>query len=1069
MKKIFLLFCLLYPFFAMAQTRTIEGMVVDSETGEPLIGATIMPEGIKNPQGTATDIEGKFKLVIPSTVKKIRVSYVGMRTESFNVTSGVMKLELESINSNLDEVMVVAYGTTKKSAYTGSASVVKADQIENTLVTDVTSALNGTVSGVQLQSADGAPGSAPTVRIRGVGSMAASNNPLYVVDGVPFDGNVRSISPNDVESMTVLKDAAAAALYGARGANGVILITTKKGKQGKAKVTIDANWGANSRQVGAYKTIGGPETYYVMMYNALRNYQKYTIGATDIAAHTYANNLVSAEPNQNIFGYQIFTVPNGQGLIGFDGKFNPDATLGYLYTNNVGSYWLTPDNFQKETFTNGFRQEYNAQISGGGDSYDFLLSLNYLTDDGVIRESSFNRFTTRISGNYQITKWLKAGGNVSYTKDTMNYPAYQTEDGSSANAFYLSNFIAPIYPYYVRNAQGQIMMNKDTGYPYYDYGYNGVGEPNLSRAFLGSGNPTGNLVYNIDRGTYNTFDGKWQLIITPLEGLSITGSVGYWYNQYTTNTLESNKYGWSSTYKGYLGQSNGESYSTNVQILADYGKSWGNNNFDFLVGYENYTAEYSSSWASGLNILDDSNYTLANVIDNKDFSGGVTHYGTSGIFGRITYNYDSRYFGMVSYRRDSSSRFAPDKRWGNFYSVSAGWDISKEKFMEDFTNVDMLKFKISFGQQGNDGIGNYYAWLDQYSMTGSDGVWNIATLTYKGNPDLTWETSNAFNTGFDYSFFQGRIEGSLEYFQRTTTNMLYNRPVQPSLGYSSIPQNIGSMRNNGLEFELRTTPVRTRDLEWNVNFNLTYINNKIIKLAPELQGKRIAGDRIYLEGESMYQFYMVKYAGVNEQNGMPLYWGRHADGTEFETEDWNVAYQGDTSTGDLANRCKTGNLLPPVYGGVGTSFSWKGIDLSVSCSYQIGGKVYDYGYAELMHNGTMWGEAMHIDALNAWTPENPKTNVPRMDAYWEYMWAVSDRFLTDASYFAINNINIGYSFPAKWVKKMGLTSLRIYGAADNVALWSKRQGLDPRQSYTTTNAGTYSAMRTISGGLRITF
>lgn len=1065
MKKLLLLLFTLLGMTVNAQMRTVTGTVLSAEDEEPLVGVTVMAVGVTG-VGAATDIDGNFTISVPTSVKKLKFSYVGMETVTRDIPKdGKMKIEMLSLGNSLDEVMVVAYGTTKKSAYTGSASVVKADQIEKTLVTDVVSALNGTVSGVQLQSSSGQPGSVPTIKVRGTGSILASNNPLYVIDGVP-SSDMTSVNPNDVESITVLKDAAAAALYGARGANGVILVTTKTGKSGKSKVTVDMNWGANSREVGRYDIITDPRIHYQLIYQALRNSQVYNLGADPLSAHMYAAGKIQAAPESNPLGYQIFTVPEGEFLIGADGKFNPNATLGYLYTKADGSqYWLTKDDWVKEAFTNGFRQQYNVQISGGTDKFDYLVSGSYLGDDGVIKQSSYDRITTRLTGNYQVNKWLKIGANMAYSNEIMNSPSGQSV-GNSESAFYACYQIAPIYPYYVRNADGTILWNERTNSPTYDFGYSGYGVLGLDREEGAGANPTGMLVYNTYRYETNTFDGKWYAQIAPVDGLTVTGTFSYWLNQSVDNLFQNPIDGWPSTFGGEIDTNNSLSKAFNVQVLANYHKSFGVNNLDVLLGYEGYQTSGQSSTAYGFGTFSYDDIYLNNTSEDWWAGGSASKYGTMGFFGRINYNYNEKYFGMVSYRRDASSRFAPKHRWGNFFSVSGGWDIAKEKFMEEATAVDMLKFKASFGQQGNDGIGNY-RWTDTYYASGSEGLWSFGWSS-KGNPDITWETSNAFNIGIDYSFFQGRLEGTLEYFSRQTSNMLYNRPVQPSQGYTSIPMNIGSMRNYGAEFELRAIPVRTRDFNWDLNFNITYIKNKIIKLAPELNGELIWGDRIQREGLSYYTAYMVKYAGVNPQNGEALYWGRHADGTEFKTNDWNTAYSGNTATGDVSNRSIICDYLPPFYGGFGTTISWKGIDASIQFAYQIGGHIFDYGYEYVMSNGQWPGIALHKDALKSWTPENPNTNVPRLDFDSDYV-KVSDRWITSASYLALNNINIGYNFPVKLVRKIGLQNLRFYFAADNVALWSKRKGLDPRQSYSQNAPGNYSALRTLSGGLSVTF
>ena len=1064
MKKLFLLLVAVITFTlsAMAQNQNVKGQVVSAE-GEPLVGATVL--GVGTQTGTVTDLDGNFSLTLPASVKKLQVSYVGMVTREVHITPGTMKIVLESSNM-LDEVITVAYGTAKKSAYTGSASVLKADQIENTLVTDVTSALSGKVAGVQLQSYNGAPGSEPTVRIRGVGSINASNTPLYVVDGIPYDGGISTINPQDVASITVLKDAASAALYGARGANGVILITTKQGKAGEAVVTVDARWGANSREIPNYKTITDPWGYVMQIYRARRNYRELTSGYTPGAAHAWAVEGLNAAPgDNNVLGYQVFTIPQGQSLIGTNGLFNPNATLGY----NDGSHYITPDNWVDNTFHDGLRQEYNLSVTGGNDRLKFMVSAGYLSDEGIIKESSFDRLSTRVSAEYQAKKWLKIGANVSYTYEDQNYPQSQTTEGQSSNASYIASFIAPIYPFYLRDSEGNIMHDSATGNKLYDYGMKGLGL-DYSRAFLAGGNPTGSLIYDKSEYKFDTFNGKWFAQISPIEGLNITGSVGYYNQNQRFDYLANSKYGQMANYGGMIEQDATRVRSINYQVLANYRKTFGEiHNFDFLLGYESYDWESSTMGGEGYTIYNDNDFTLSNVIDELDNWGSVNQYATRGIFGRINYDYDGKYYASVSYRRDASSRFHPDHRWGNFYSLSAAWDISKESFMKDFENVDMLKFKASFGQQGNDNIGNYYAYLDQYNKTGGNGVWSVGTLAYKGNPDLTWETSNSFNTGFDFSFFQGKVDGTLEYFQRQTSDMLYYKPTAPSLGYSSIPMNIGSMRNYGVELELNYTPINTKNLTWSINFNITNVNNKVIKLAPELNGTWISGSRIYEEGKSMYQLYLVKHAGVDQETGLPLYWAKNADGQEFTTTDWNLAYSGNSATGDQANRQSTGNILPPFYGGIGTSLNVYGVDFSIQCGYQLGGKIWDYGYQMLMHNGKDAGTAMHEDALKAWTPENPNSNIPRLDSSWQYMSSSSTRWLVSAKYFSINNISIGYTLPAKFTTRFGINQLRVYGAADNVALWSARKGLDPRQSYVQSYAGSYSSLRAISGGVKVVF
>lgn len=1080
MKKLFLLLTtvLLTAVCAIAQNRTIHGTVVEAGTGDPAVGATVMPIGGGN--GTATDIDGNFTLSIPSTVSKLKVSYVGYQEQTVPATNGV-KVELVSVDNALDEVIVVAYGTAKKSAYTGSASVVKADQIENRLVTDAVTALAGNVSGVQVLQTNGQPGSAPTVRIRGIGSINGSSSPLYVVDGMPFDGDIATLNTMDIESMTVLKDAAAAALYGARGANGVILITTKRGKTGDAVISLDARWGSNSRQIDGYRTIKDPAMYTEMAYSALKNgYLYHNEGYDDQMAHNAANNALA-----NAFGegYQFYTIPNGQQIVGSNGKLNPAAKLGMVHGNN----YVIPDDWTKGTLCNGLRQEYNLSITGGSDRFNFYGSVGYLGNEGIIQNSNYDRLSARIAAEYQAKKWLKLGTSIAYNHVSMNSPDGQEDgDQSAANAFYYIDYIAPIYPLYVRDAAGNILMDQAEGKPIYDYG-DGRNFAGSHRNYMSGGNPASQIIYDKSELLMDVLDAKWYATITPIENLNITGTVGYFLDNTRGHFLLSKYYG-SSTVVERGGAAN-MTYSRlrglNLQALATYRRTFGNHHGDIMIGAESYERDNESLSALGYTLYDPYNWSVNNTLNNtnRTGSGGSVGYATRGFFGRINYDYDSKYFASVSFRRDGSSRFAPKHRWGNFFSVSAAWDVKKEAFMQPYTWLDLLKLKASFGQQGNDnlypGLTYNYYYTDIYGVAGSDS-WSDGNLVQKGNPELTWETSNAFNAGIDFSFLQGRIDGTFEYYLRQTHNMLYNKPVAPSNGFSSIPMNVGSMRNSGIEFEITGRPVVTKDITLEINVNGTYNKNKIISLHPDLGGEMISGIRILKEGSSLYNYYMVKYAGVNPDNGAPMFWAREVTnaaevkanpdiepiyGKEYKTENFDTA--SDT------NLCETGNLLPTFYGGFGSTLTAYGFDFSFQFAFQLGGRTYDDGYLKLMHSGSSsdLGTNWHQDALDTWTPENPNAKYPKLDSQATYdLAAQSTTFgLVSSDYLSLNNVTVGYTFPAKWMKKLGITSLRVYAAGDNLAIITARKGLDPRRSFTAAATGGYSTTRNISGGLKVVF
>ena len=1035
---------------ATAQTQTVTGVVISEEDGQPVIGASVL---VKDTQlGTITGIDGDFKLTnVPSSAKTIVISYIGMQTVEVAIKENI-KVYMKSDSEMLDEVMVVAYGTAKKSAFTGSASVVKGEELEKRQVSNLTNALSGTVSGVQTTSSNGQPGTSATVRIRGIGSMYASNTPLYVVDGMPFEGDISSINTQDIESMTVLKDAAAAALYGARGANGVILVTTKKGKTGEATITAEARWGVNSRMIKNYDVLERPDTYMEQLYTALYNGYYYNSGYTAEKAHQTANsNLVSS------LGYQIYTVPTDQYLVGRNGRLNPNATLGY----NDGDFYYTPDNWADNSFSNEMRQEYNISARGGTEKMNYYISAGYLTDNGVIANSGFDRISTRLNVDYQLKEWLKVGSNVGYTNSTSRYPGEQTNSSSSMNAFYIANMIAPIYPMFVRDATGTIMRDANTGRPVYDYGSK-AHSTNFSRNFMSISNPASDLAYNKTEYLMDILDAKWFANVDIFDGLTFKATLGLHIDNTRYHDVGNKYYGQSANYGGSVTQDVTRSYVLEQQYLLNYKKEFGKHNIDVLAGYESMEYNAENVWANGYNMYNDKNWTVGNVIDKINGSGSFSEIARIGLLSRVSYDFDTKYYVSASYRRDASSRFHPDNRWGDFFSFSAAWDIAKEGFMSDAEWVNMLKVKASYGEQGNDGIGNNYAYVDQYQVTGAEGVFADGTLTYKGNKDITWETSKAFNAGVDFSLFQGKLGGTVEYFSRQTSDMLYYKPMAPSNGYTEFPMNIGSMRNSGWEIELNYTPVETNDVKWTINANATFLKNEIIELHPDLEGEMISGSQIYREGESIYQFYMVEYAGVDPETGLAQYWAKEGD-EEYKTDDWSKAKN--------TNRKGTGDIMADVYGGIGTTVEFYGFDFSVQCAYQFGGKMYDNGYASLMHGGTSSdaGQNWHKDILNAWSPENKNTNIPRLDAIDSYTNSLSTRFITSSDYFSINNITLGYTLPKRWTKALGVESLRLYGAADNVALFSARQGFDPRMGYTAATSASYSALRTISGGVKLTF
>lgn len=1049
--------------FVTAQTSVVSGVVISEEDGGPVTGASVLVEGTT--LGAVTDIDGKFSIAnVPSSAKTLQISFIGMQSQRVAIKPGTIRVILKPDTEVLDEVMVVAYGTAKKSSFTGSAAQVKTEKIEAHVASNVTSALAGSSPGVQYMSTNGDPtDNSPTIRIRGIGSMSASNAPLYIVDGMPYDGPLNAINPQDVESMTVLKDAAANAIYGARGANGVILITTKKGRNGDAEVKFDAKWGSNSRLIPQYDVIKEPGQYYEEVYKKLFN-SRYYNGSSLADSYAYADRSL-LDANNGGLGYQVFTVPDGQRLIGTNFKLNPNAVLGY----SDGEYYYTPDDWYDETFHNSFRQEYNMSVSGVTDRMNYYASAGYLQDGGIVNKSELKRYTGRMNVDYQIKKWLKVSTNMNYSHTDSSQPSYDSSTAmSSGNLFYIVNNIGPVYPLYVRNADGSIKT--ENGRIVYDANQTNQVRPSVV------GNAVRDNEFNEAKTFRDVFTGKWGLILTPVKGLTLTANLGVNVDNMRYNALYS-QFGAYTAQDGLAAVNTIRQIGVNNQYLANYKTTIADkHNLEILAGYEQYTYKYQYHYGSNDHLYNPLIGELGNATgtSNKYLTSYTDNYMTEGFLARVQYDLFEKYFLSASYRRDASSRFADGHRWGNFGSVGGAWLINKEKFMEGIKWIDELKLKVSYGVQGNDNLSGYYPYADMYSASYNEttGEYSV-TMTQKGNDELTWETSHAFNVGVDFSIFKGRLNGTLEYFTRKTTDLLYNKPTPLSSGIvtGSYPTNIGSIMNKGWEITLDGTIYQNKNVEFGMNVNLSHYNNEITSLDPSVAESGIKSYYyIYRVGGSLYQAYMYKYAGV-DANGKAMYY------KEVPTENGGSVIE-TTTNFDEATQFDCGTTLPKLYGGLGLTFKAYGFDLSAQCSFQLGGKIYDGTYQSLMWTSSQSvGMALHKDIMKAWSPENTDSNIPRWDGDTSVGQSALDCFQISSDYISLNNVTLGYNFPRRLVSPIGLGSLRIYVSGENLAVASARKGLDPRfslglGSFTSGSGASsnyYSAMRTVTAGLTVTF
>ena len=1087
---------------AFAQ-KTVTGQVIDSETGEAIPGAAVKVVGTT--LGAATDVNGRFTIQnVPSSAKLLNVSFVGMKTKEVGVNHSA-RIALDPDSKLIDDVMVVAYGAQKKGTFTGSAAEIKAEDIASHVASDVTSALSGTTAGVMIVNSSGDPANSDTkIRLRGIGSMSASSNPLIILDGMPFDADLSFINPNDVGSMTVLKDAAAAAIYGARGANGVIIITTKKGKHGDAQISFDAKWGSNSRLIPQYNVITDPGQYYETAFRQLYNSQIYD-GKSAAEAYNFANSNLYDVRNGGL-GYQVYTLPEGQNLIGTDLKLNPNARLGY----SDGQYYYTPDDWFKETYHNSFRQEYTASVSGATEKLNYFVSAGFLKSGGVVDNSSFKRYTSRANLNYDIRPWFNVAASLTYAHTQSDKPSYDSGSYmSSGNLFYIVNNMGPIYPLYVRNADGSIKT--ENGRTIYDSNQTNFQRPSTV------GNAVRDNKVDFDRTYVDLFTGNWTATFKPVKGLTLSAKLGVNVENRRRNHMYS-QFGSASASDGSVSVVHVREYSYNNQYLANYQTDFGSDDthhLDVLAGYEQYKTQLQFLSGENTNLYDPFVAELGNAVgtgDSKKVHSSTAEYMTEGFFARAQYDYMEKYVVSGSFRRDASSRYAKGHRWGNFYSAGLGWMISKESFMEGSKDwLDMLKLKVSYGEQGNDmftgdrltsnGVnGLFYPYADMYSASYNSETGQYSTvLTQKGNENLTWEKNRNFNVGLDFGLWKNRLSGTIEFFTRNTSDQIYYKPTPLSSGIvtGEYPVNVGSVRNTGVELTLNGTPIKTANFTWDLNLNLTHFKNKITSLDNDVDEEGIKRSYYILKvGGSVYQAYMYKYAGVLsvEQATNPaatgLFTKAEAESIkpndagkalyymDVKDDDGKVIDQKLTTDFSKASQYDCGTTLPKLMGGFGTSLKFYGVDISAQFQFQLGGKFYDGQYQTLMHTSDQSvGSAWHKDAINAWSISNQGSDIPRLTTSYAEGQSAIDRYMISSNFLSINNVTIGYTFPNSLLANLGISKLRVYVAGENLAVFTKRKGMDPRFSFGTgsmvygagASGNYYSAMRTITAGISLSF
>lgn len=1069
MKKLLLLSFILTSAFtwgeSWAQERSVSGKVTSIEDGSPLPGVNVVLKGTTT--GTVTDIDGNYKLSVPSDGGTLVFSFIGLSSETVEIgTKSVIDIQMSPDVKQLSEVVVVAYGEQTRQSITGSVDVVSSEELQRVQTSNVVQSMIGKVAGVQIVNDSGQPGDAPTVRFRGIGSISSGTSPLYVVDGIPFNGNINSLSPQDIESMTFLKDASANALYGSRGANGVIIITTKKGRKKGTEITFDAKYGVNDRAVGEYDIITDPGQYYEVWYDRIR------IGLINsgvdpaTAAQQAAAGLISG--GDAPLGYNIYTADDDQIIDPATGKLRSGLTRAF-----------TPENWGDELFSPSTRQEYHLGIRANADNLSTYFSLGYLDDEGYALNSGFSRLSTRLSMDYNATDWLDFGGSFNYAYTDQDAPNQNVASGTYSNAFSWARNIAPIYPIYAREEANKSLVLDENGNRVYDFGEANDGYYGV-RPYGAFNNPVATSLADQDENVYHNISTRLYTKIKFLKDFSLTLNVAGDIYSGEILTFATPIGGDAKNANGRLTQARSNSTTLATQQLLNWGRDFGDHNVSVLLGHESNQNNFTFMNAQRTELAIGDLPVLDNTSLFQSLRGYERDYKVEGYFGRILYNYNNKYFLNANYRRDGSSVFAPDYRWGNFYGLGAAWVITEEGFMKGLDFLNNLKLKASYGQQGNDLVlneddltvtgdadnRNYYPYKNQFRVVTTPSGQPGIQIVSAASPELQWETSKTSNIGMELAALDNRLRIGVDYWKRLIDGNIFFVPSP--LSYAaltpSIPVNAGEMVNVGWDIMLSGDIIRTEDLTWSLDFNTTTYKNEILDLPGEEPIDDPNSTRFrWEEGKSRYDYYMRQYAGIDPETGDALWWMDVTDangdptGEREKTDEWNDAneyYVGKTA-------------IPDFYGGFSTSLAFKGIDLNIGFAYQLGGYGYDNVYQNLMQSAGDIGQNYHKDVMNSWTPENQNASIPRLDIFDDNQSNFSDYWLVSSDYLSIQNITLGYTLPTKLAEAAKLTSVRIYVSANNVYLWSKRDGYDPRLDLTGQTLNEYSVVRSTSVGLTL--
>ena len=1037
MKKILIpLLLLTWVGLGTMNAQTITGVVTGEQDKEPLSGVAVM---VKNSTtGTFTDNNGKYSVTVPSLDATLIFAFVGMNTIEVPVNNRtVIDVSMVTQILGLDEVFVTAYGTSKRQSFTGSASVVKSDELQKVVTTSVTGALQGTTSGIQVVNVSSQPGNSPQIRIRGISSINGSSDPLYVVNGAPFGGDLNSIDINDVESISVLKDASATALYGSRASAGVIMITTRKGVEGKPVFNIKVTQGVNDLAMPLHKRVNNAQ-YYEMRWEAGKNGYLDRFPAAPLAeAEAYA----TATLLPKLGGYNSYD----RFPLLANGKIDPAAKPRW------GS---GPTDWEDAIIHPAPRSEVYMNMSGGTpDKNTYSLSLGYLNDQGAWSFSGFERFSARVDVTNKFNKVVEAGVNAAFTHGIFGAP-------NTSHCFRLITDMPDIYPVYQwDDANNTFKTGNDNGKEFDMgagdiYSYNGY-----SRATWSNIHPLQQQKDDIMRQLQDNLNTRAFISITPVKGLNFRSQIAADYLNYNYKEYWSSERSWAAAQGGLTWMDSNLRYTYTFSNILSYIRSFGDHNINILGGVEFFKEQSRGLQSQG------ENFALPTLTEIG--AASLISYGSSwednhsiqSYLSKLEYNYMEKYFFTGSFRRDGTSRFAPESRWGNFGSVGASWRMSKEAFLSGTSGwLKDLTLRASYGSQGNENIASWYAYLGTYNISREQGQ-TALQLSTVSNTALKWESDIQTNIGLSTNLFE-RVIINFDYFVKNSKDLLFNRQLPLSSGLASISENIGDLQNKGFEFELHTYNLpSSSQFKWETFINVSHYANKITRLpSEEIQ----AGNYRYKVGVSCYEYYLREWRGVNPENGMGL-WSK---GTEGETTE-------DPNEATLDYR---GNALPDAFGNIMNNFYYKGLDLSLNVVYSIGGYIYDQLNRRQSHPGSRnIAETFAAKSYDYWTPTNTDATMTRLTDYGpigNLYISASTRYLVDATYARVRNITLGYTIPKNITSKIRMTNVRVFFQADNQFTFfaKKSRGLDPEQQIGGYVEHTFiPPMKTLVGGLSVNF